>query len=96
MYFGTPNYNACINYLTEPAKPKYAWMQSEEDLSVTFIVPEEITKSDILFKLTADNIEIGLKNTDVLLKGLLHARVDVESSTWTLSDKQYVIQLLYE
>ena len=71
-------------------------MQSEEDLSVTFIVPEEITKSDILFKLTADNIEIGLKNTDVLLKGLLHARVDVESSTWTLSDKQYVIQLLYE
>ena len=62
-------------------------MQTEEDVSVTFIVPEEITKSEVLFKLTADNIEISLKN-DMLLKGLLHARVDVESSTWTLIDRQ--------
>ena len=74
--------------IAEPTKPKYVWMQTEEDVSVTFIVPEEITKSEVLFKLTADNIEIGLKNDDMLLKGLLHARVDVESSTWTLNDRQ--------
>ena len=77
-------------HVAEPARPVYIWMQNEEDISVTFIMSEETTKSDVLFKLSADNLEVGLKNSDVLLKGLLHARVDVESSTWTLSDKQYV------
>ena len=76
--------------IAEPARPVYIWIQTEEDISVTFVVSEEITKSDVLFKLSADNLEVGLKNSDVLLKGLLHARVDVESSTWTLSDRQYV------
>ena len=76
--------------IAEPARPVYIWMQTEEDISVTFVVSEEITKSDVLFKLSADNLEVGLKNSHVLLKGLLHARVDVESSTWTLSDRQYV------
>ncbi len=74
--------------VVEPAKPRYLWMQSEEDVSITFVVPEETAKADILFKLTADNIDLGIKNSDVLLRGLLHARVDVESSTWTLSNRE--------
>ncbi len=63
-------------------------MQTEEEVSVSLHVPENTCKSDVLFKLTSDNIQLGIKNSDMLLKGCLHAAVDVENSTWTLDDKQ--------
>ena len=48
-------------------------------------------KADILFKLTADSIELSMKNDgEQLLKGLLHSRVDVKASTWTIMDRKWV------
>ncbi len=68
--------------------PKYTWLQTDEDLTLTFTLPSNTTKADISFHLTAETIEVGIKNGDMLLQGMLHGHVDVEGSAWIIDGRQ--------
>ncbi|XP_071957823.1 nudC domain-containing protein 1-like isoform X2 [Antedon mediterranea] len=73
--------------------PLYTWTQTQEDVIVTFIIPQDATKDDLTIRLTHDHIEISIKNDIVLLKGELPRYIDVETSSWTVENKKLDLML---
>ncbi|XP_052016396.1 nudC domain-containing protein 1 isoform X1 [Apodemus sylvaticus] len=67
------------------ADPLYYWQQSEDDLTVTVKLPESSTKEDIQIQFLPDNINIKLKDIQVL-EGKLYSSIDHEGSTWTIKE----------
>ncbi|XP_052016397.1 nudC domain-containing protein 1 isoform X2 [Apodemus sylvaticus] len=65
--------------------PLYYWQQSEDDLTVTVKLPESSTKEDIQIQFLPDNINIKLKDIQVL-EGKLYSSIDHEGSTWTIKE----------
>ena len=59
-----------------------------EDISVQFTIPASLSKSDIVYKLSHEKVELGLKNTGMLLEGALHVKVDIKGSTWILNNQR--------
>nr|XP_002736164.1 PREDICTED: nudC domain-containing protein 1-like [Saccoglossus kowalevskii] len=66
----------------------YSWTQTLEDVTVTFVLPDGTNKSDIDIKLSCKDISIGIKNSFTLLQGILHAKIDVDVSTWTVEKRK--------
>lgn len=59
-------------------------------------MPEGVTKEEVQFRLTADNISIGVQGFPPLLQGQLYASVDPEASAWIIkNDKRFVSWLLF-
>lgn len=63
----------------------YYWQQTEDDLTVTLRLPEGSTKEDIQIQFLPDNINIKLKDIQVL-EGKLYSSIDHEGSTWTFKE----------
>ncbi|XP_028723780.1 nudC domain-containing protein 1 isoform X2 [Peromyscus leucopus] len=66
-------------------EPLYYWQQTDDDLTVTVRLPENCTKEDIQIQFLPDNINIMLKEIQVL-EGKLYSSIDHESSTWTIKE----------
>lgn len=66
-------------------EPLYYWQQTEDDLTVTVRLPENCAKEDIQIQFLPDNINIMLKEIQVL-EGKLYSSIDHESSTWTIKE----------
>lgn len=66
-------------------EPLYYWQQTEDDLTVTVRLPEGSTKDDIQIQLLPDNINIKLKDIQVV-EGKLYSSIDHEGSTWTIKE----------
>lgn len=66
-------------------EPLYYWQQTEDDLTVTIQLPEDITKEDIQVEFLPDHINVVLKNLQVL-EGKLYSFIDHESSTWIIKE----------
>lgn len=69
----------------EIKEPLYYWQQTEDDLTVTVRLPEGSTKEDIQVQFLPDNINIKLKDIQVL-EGKLYSSIDLEGSTWTIKE----------
>ncbi|GAB1299341.1 NudC domain-containing protein 1 [Apodemus speciosus] len=70
---------------TTKVEPLYYWQQSEDDLTVTVRLPESSTKEDIQVQFLPDNINIKLKDIQVL-EGKLYSSIDHEGSTWIIKE----------
>lgn len=70
----------------ETAEPIYFWQQTAEDVTVRLRMPEGITKDDVVWRLTADSVSVGIQGFAPLLEGQLHAAVDPEASAWLIKD----------
>ncbi|XP_045549566.1 nudC domain-containing protein 1 isoform X1 [Salmo salar] len=68
--------------------PIYFWQQTIEDITVSVRMPEGITKDDVLFKLSMENVSVGVQGFAPLLEGQLHAPVDPEASAWIIKDEK--------
>lgn len=68
--------------------PIYFWQQTVEDITVCVRMPEGITKEEVQFRLTADNISIGVQGFSPLLQGQLSASVDPEASAWIIKSSR--------
>lgn len=66
--------------------PIYFWQQTLEDITVSVRMPEGITKEEVQFRLTADNMSIGVQGFPPLLQGQLYASVDPEASAWIIKN----------
>lgn len=74
-------------------EPEYTWSQNTEEVTAQFTLPSGLTKADVYYTLSHDYIDFGIKNGKHLLKGQLHADVEVESSTWTIQNQRVELTL---
>ncbi|XP_063755648.1 nudC domain-containing protein 1 isoform X2 [Eleginops maclovinus] len=70
----------------EKTDPIYFWQQTAEDVTVFVRMPEGVTKEAVQFRLTADQIMLGVQGFPPLLEGQLFAAVDPEASAWIVKD----------
>ncbi|KAF7655002.1 hypothetical protein LDENG_00062180, partial [Lucifuga dentata] len=78
----------------EKTDPIYFWQQTAEDITVSMRMPEGITKDEVRFRLTADNVSVGVQGFPPLLEGQLHASIDPEASAWIIkNDKSLEVTL---
>ncbi|KAM4539783.1 nudC domain-containing protein 1 [Odontesthes bonariensis] len=78
----------------EKTDPIYFWQQTAEDVTLWVRMPEGVTKEDVQFKATADNLSVGVRGFAPLLEGQLHASVDPEASVWIImNDKSLEVTL---
>ncbi|NWT42934.1 NUDC1 protein, partial [Chroicocephalus maculipennis] len=68
--------------------PLYYWQQSEDDVTITVHIPQDITKDDIKVRFSPDNICVTLKDQPPLMEGKLYSSVDHESCTWIIKDNK--------
>jgi len=81
----------------EEAKPVYSWLQDDGSIIVSFELPAGAVKADVEFELSAGSLMVGLKGSGVLLSGDLCGKVDVDGSSWIISDnKVYVCRHEYQ
>uniref|UniRef100_A0A452IU47 NudC domain-containing protein 1 n=1 Tax=Gopherus agassizii TaxID=38772 RepID=A0A452IU47_9SAUR len=73
--------------------PVYYWQQSEDDLTVTIHLPQDITKDDIQVQFSPDHIFVALKSQPPLVEGKLCSSIDHESCTWIIRDNSTVLFL---
>lgn len=75
--------------------PLYYWQQTEDDVTITVHIPQDITKDDIKVHFSPDNICVTLKDQPPLMEGKLYSSVDHESCTWIIrEDKRCCIWFL--
>ncbi|XP_073446292.1 nudC domain-containing protein 1 isoform X1 [Dendrobates tinctorius] len=74
----------------EKKEPLYIWQQTAEDVTVTFRLPDDITKEHVNIQFSPDHVSISLKEQDPFLKGQLYSRIDHECSTWIIKDERSV------
>ncbi|XP_075681935.1 nudC domain-containing protein 1 [Rhinoderma darwinii] len=75
----------------EKKEPLYIWQQTTEDVTLTFPLPDGISKKEhIKIHFSPNHISMSLKEQDPFLKGQLHSVIDHESSTWILKDERSV------
>lgn len=67
----------------------YKWSQDNEDVTLKFEVPDGTTKESIVCEIKTDSISIRI-GEDILLSGMLFAKVKSEESTWTLDKNRYL------
>jgi hypothetical protein len=70
-------------------KSRYVWTQDAEEIEVKFALAEPVHRSDVIYKLTSQHIDLEVKGVKVL-SGELEGTVHLDSSTWTVDDKRYV------
>ncbi|XP_065686963.1 nudC domain-containing protein 1 isoform X1 [Patagioenas fasciata] len=68
--------------------PLYYWQQTEDDVTITVDIPQDITKDDIKVHFSPDNICVTLKDQPPLMEGKLSSSVDHESCTWIIKDNK--------
>ena len=78
----------------DEAKPVYSWLQEDCSIVVSFELPAGTVKSDVEFQLSAGSLNVGLKDVGVLLSGDLYGKVDVDGSSWILTDNKLYVNLL--
>ncbi|XP_053873829.1 nudC domain-containing protein 1 [Malaclemys terrapin pileata] len=74
--------------------PVYYWQQTEDDLTVTIHLPQDITKDDIQVQFSPDHIIVALKSQPPLVEGKLCSSIDHESCTWIIRDNSLEISLI--
>ncbi|KFZ56911.1 NudC domain-containing protein 1, partial [Antrostomus carolinensis] len=68
--------------------PLYYWQQTEDDVTITVHIPQDITKDDIKVRFSPDNICVTLKDQPPLIEGKLSSSVDHESCTWIIRENK--------
>ncbi|XP_010004779.1 PREDICTED: nudC domain-containing protein 1 [Chaetura pelagica] len=72
----------------EKKDPLYYWQQTEDDVTVTVSIPQDITKDDIKVRFSPDKISVVLKDQPPLMEGELYSSVDHESCTWIIRENK--------
>lgn len=76
--------------------PLFTWTQTGEDVTITLVVPETVSKPDINIVMEADRIDVGIKNGKELLSGALYRLIDIACCTWTLEKRKLEVTLSKE
>uniref|UniRef100_A0A3P9M8P4 NudC domain-containing protein 1 n=1 Tax=Oryzias latipes TaxID=8090 RepID=A0A3P9M8P4_ORYLA len=69
-------------------EPIYFWQQTAEDITVCLRMPKGLTKEEVQFRLSSDDVSIGVRGFPPLLEGQLFASVDPEASAWVIKNEK--------
>jgi len=72
---------------------RYAWTQSEYDVTVTARVPEGTSKFDVSVTLQRDALRVYVKGMGSLVDGVLNRPINLKESTWVLDGVDLTIVL---
>lgn len=78
-----------VLFYLAPDQPKYTYIQTPDDVTAYFRVPNDIKKSDIQINFQPLNIEILIRGK-CALTGQLSNSIDSSSSTWILDGEKLV------
>uniref|UniRef100_A0A8C5QHU9 NudC domain-containing protein 1 n=1 Tax=Leptobrachium leishanense TaxID=445787 RepID=A0A8C5QHU9_9ANUR len=70
-------------------EPLYTWQQTADKVTLSFQLPEGLTKDDIKLTFSPEHICICLKE-DTFLKGKLYNIIDHESTAWIMNEQRSV------
>ncbi|KAM9307512.1 nudC domain-containing protein 1 [Gastrophryne carolinensis] len=74
----------------EKQGPLYLWQQTAEDVTVSFSLPDGLTKEDVNIKFTPTNLTVTLEKQKPFLEGEMYSAIDHEGSTWIMKDEKSV------
>ncbi|NXY89711.1 NUDC1 protein, partial [Alcedo cyanopectus] len=72
----------------EKKDPLYCWQQTDDDVTITVDIPQDISKDDIRVGFSPENLCVTLKDQPPLMEGKLYSSVDHESCTWIIREKK--------
>ncbi|BFZ19609.1 hypothetical protein BsWGS_22648 [Bradybaena similaris] len=75
------------------ARYLYTWSQSCSQVCLQVTIPEGLTKPSLSVDISGSRLELVVKNGLEMIKGNLYARVEVDSSTWTLDGRMLEVTL---
>ncbi|XP_043544682.1 nudC domain-containing protein 1 isoform X1 [Chiloscyllium plagiosum] len=75
-------------------EPVYYWQQTDEDLTVNIQLPDNTTKQNIDFQLSAGHLQVGIKGEAAIIEGNLYSSVDHGLSKWTINGNSLEVFLL--
>lgn len=78
----------------EPQQPLYTWSQTSEDILIQLTLPADTCKPDVYVSLMDDQVDIGIKNSIVLLQGPLPHKIDVETATWNIDGQKLEVSAM--
>ncbi|GAC97244.1 hypothetical protein PHSY_004829 [Pseudozyma hubeiensis SY62] len=69
--------------------PLYGWTfhQSHDQATVLFLVPQAVPTSDLDIRIASDHVFAALPNHPPILHAKLYGRVNTETSTWRIADR---------
>ncbi|KAJ3433631.1 erad-associated e3 ubiquitin-protein ligase component-related [Anaeramoeba flamelloides] len=70
--------------LPQPEEMEYEFIQTTEQITVTFIVDKETEKEDLNIKLGLHRITAGVKNQKPIIEGSLYGRLEVPNCSWEI------------
>ncbi|ORX97932.1 HCP-like protein [Basidiobolus meristosporus CBS 931.73] len=68
--------------LSDPTS--YIWSQTDDQVSVTFLVPKTARSRDIVIELHTDELHAGLRGIEPIIKGKLYAQIRSSDSVWQM------------
>ncbi|CDR99328.1 uncharacterized protein SPSC_04085 [Sporisorium scitamineum] len=72
------------------AGPLYGWTfhQSHDQATVLFLVPHAVSASDLDIRIASDHVSASIPNHPPILHAKLYGRVNTETSTWRIADRE--------
>lgn len=64
--------------------PQYQWSQTESDVTITVVLPDDVIKHDIHCVIERREVVVGLTDGTTYFRGRLFAPINPECSTWTI------------
>jgi hypothetical protein len=65
---------------------KYVWTQTLKDVNVNFKIASGIRGKHLDVRISSTKLKVGIKGQEPMVDGLLHKRVKVDGSTWTIEE----------
>ncbi|KAK9674849.1 hypothetical protein K7432_016839, partial [Basidiobolus ranarum] len=62
----------------------YIWSQSDDQISVSFLVPKTFRSRDAIIEFRTDQIQAGLRGAEPIIKGKLYAQIRRSDSLWEI------------
>ncbi|TKY85004.1 hypothetical protein EX895_006084 [Sporisorium graminicola] len=71
------------------ATPLYGWTfhQSHDQATVLFLVPHTVSANDLDIRIASDHVSASIPNHPPILHAKLYGRVNTETSTWRIADR---------
>ena len=71
-------------FFVADTKPRYIWLQGDDDITLTFALSENTSKSDVKVAFSPQALIVSVKDKQVL-NGKLYRPIAPGECTWTIS-----------
>lgn len=77
----------------ESVRKQYRWSQTDEDVIISFDLPSDVTKRDVVCHIEMSHVTFSLSDGTSLIRGELFGNIDVDGSCWTMDQGKAEVSL---